>query len=285
MYSIWSKIKHYVSPTKVFALAGLATLVALSFTHPLGAQSVTQGYSSDVVLQRGMIVVVREDDQTKIEPAKPDTMERIHGIVVNPNDAPFTVSNEEQKNFVATVGRYDVLVSNQNGDVLAGDYLTISSIEGIAMKADRNQRVIVGRALTEFKPGSGTTISTAQLTDSDGQNQAVDIGRVEIDIGVSRNPLLRPEQANVPEFLRRASEGIAQKSVSAVRVYMGLVILAISSTIAGSMLFSGIRSAVISIGRNPLSKKSIVRGLLQVVLTSLIVFITGLFGVYLLIRL
>lgn len=259
--------------------------MALSFVHPLGAQSVTQGYKSDAVLQRGMVVIVSESDQTKIEPARPDTIERIHGIVVNPNDAPFTVSNDEQKNFVATVGRYEVLVSDQNGQIFTGDYLTISSIEGIAMKADREQRVIVGRALSDFKSDSSNTVSTVELTDSDNQKQSVNIGLIQIDVGVSRNPLLKPDQANVPEFLRKASEGVAQKPVSAVRVYIGLIILGISSTIAGAMLFSGIRSAVISIGRNPLSKKSIIKGLIQVVVTSLIVFITGLFGVYLLLRL
>ncbi len=283
MLHIWQKLKTQVSIQKLLALAGLFALVFFSLTHPLGAQSVTQGYKSDVVLQRGMIVVIKPDDPTKIEPARPDSIEKITGVVVDANDSAFTVSNEEQKNFVATVGRYDVLISNQNGSISKGDYLTISSLEGIGMKADTNQQVVVGRALEDFD--GSNPIATVDLKDSAGGTQAVKFGRVPVDLGITRNPLLKPVETNVPEFLRRASEGIANKPVSAVRVYMSLVLLFVSALIAGAMLFSGIRSAVISIGRNPLSKKSIIRGLIQIVVSSLIVFIMGIFGVYLLLRL
>jgi len=50
-------------------------------------------------------------------------------------------------------------------------------------------------------------------------------------------------------------------------------------------LYSGIRNALIAIGRNPLSKKSIFRGLLEIILTGFIILIIGLFAVYLLLKL
>ena len=55
--------------------------------------------------------------------------------------------------------------------------------------------------------------------------------------------------------------------------------------IAGSLIYSAVRSSLIAIGRNPLSKKSIIRGLFQVVIIGLMVFLSGIFGVYLLLRL
>jgi hypothetical protein len=51
------------------------------------------------------------------------------------------------------------------------------------------------------------------------------------------------------------------------------------------ILYSGVRNTLISIGRNPLSKKTIYKGLIQIILMGLIIFITGLFGVYLLLKL
>jgi multisubunit Na+/H+ antiporter MnhB subunit len=89
---------------------------------------------------------------------------------------------------------------------------------------------------------------------------------------------------NLPNFLITAGQTVANRPVSESRVYISLVILGISAVIAGSMLYAGIRSSIISIGRNPLSKRSIIRSLIQVTLTSLIVFIIGLFAVYLLLR-
>jgi hypothetical protein len=46
-----------------------------------------------------------------------------------------------------------------------------------------------------------------------------------------------------------------------------------------------VRSSMIALGRNPLSRKSILRGMFQVIITSIIIFICGLFGVYLLLKL
>jgi hypothetical protein len=50
------------------------------------------------------------------------------------------------------------------------------------------------------------------------------------------------------------------------------------------MFYIGVRSGITAIGRNPLSKKDITKGLLQVILASMVVFIIGLFAVYLLLK-
>ncbi|QQS18685.1 hypothetical protein IPL68_01180 [Candidatus Saccharibacteria bacterium] len=53
----------------------------------------------------------------------------------------------------------------------------------------------------------------------------------------------------------------------------------------GSLLYGGVRSSLVSIGRNPLAKKSILRGLIQVVILGLTVFVIGLIAIYLLLKL
>ena len=70
-----------------------------------------------------------------------------------------------------------------------------------------------------------------------------------------------------------------------IRVYISLAVLFASASVAGALIYSGIRSGMIAIGRNPLSKKSIVRGMVQVVIVALIIFMAGIFGVYLLLKL
>jgi hypothetical protein len=62
-------------------------------------------------------------------------------------------------------------------------------------------------------------------------------------------------------------------------------IKAISAIIALSVLLVGVKSSITAIGRNPLSKKSILTGLFQVITVAILVFIVGMFGVYLLLRL
>lgn len=278
-----TKIKRFMNLPRLMALSALGLLIAVSLQHPLSAQTVTQGYNSDQPIQRGMIVNIKKDDGTKIELSTTATIDHIHGVVVDANDAPVTLSNEGEKVFVATTGHFDVLVSTQGGAINAGDYITISGLDGIGMKSGSKETVVVGRALASFDGKSGA-VSTTDVKDSSGATHSVNIGRVLVDVNVARNPHLKAPDANLPEFLQRASTAIAGKPVNPVRVYTGVVIFMVSTVIAGSLLYGGVRSAITSIGRNPLSRKSIIRGMLQVIVTGLIIFISGILGVYLLLK-
>lgn len=286
MYLMYkTKIKKLISLPRLMALAALLFLVALSTQSPLGAQTAfTQGYDADELLQRGMIVRIKKDDTTKVTALPYEEMTDMHGVVVDANDAPVTLSAEGQKVFIATGGKYEVLVSDQKGEIKAGDYITISSISGIGMKANTVESHVVGRALADFN-GRDAVISTTEVKDSANNTQKVNIGRVLADISVSRNPNYGPPDSGLPEALRKAAESIAGKEVNTARVYIAVIIFVISTIIAGTIMYGGVRSGIISIGRNPLSKKSIIRGMLQVVVFGLIVFILGLFGVYLLLKL
>ena len=70
-----------------------------------------------------------------------------------------------------------------------------------------------------------------------------------------------------------------------MRIYLSIAITGLSIIVAITVLYSGVRNSIISIGRNPLSKKSIFRGLLEIILTAFLILIIGLFAVYLLLKL
>lgn len=255
-------------------------LSGVSFAAESITSSVAQSYSADSKLQRGIIVVIDENDADKVRPAKLEEIERVHGIVVDSNDSPITLSNEGQQVFVATTGRYQILVSDENGTIGVGDYITLSSLQGVGMRGDEQRnKIVFGKSLQTFD-STQEVLSTAKVGDRE-----VHIGRVMVDITVAKNPLLKGVEPNIPSFLKRATELIAGKPVDALRAYIGLAVFILTTIISGSLIYGGVRSAIISIGRNPLSKKSIVRSLFQVVLVSLIILISGIFGVYLILRL
>ncbi len=274
--------KHTVN--RVTAVVGIISAILLVSVAPALSQNVTQGYSTDARLQRGTIVSLDAEDPTKVVPANPENEDRLQGVVVNPTDSTFTLSDSNEKTFVANVGRFDVFVSTEAGLIQPGDFLTVSNITGIAMKSGETNRFTIGKAIEGFD-GDINSISTSEITDSLGNVNTVGIGRILVDIGVGSNPLFKPTESNLPGFLQRATEAIAGKEVSPVRVYIGLFILIAAASLSGSLLYAGIRSGLISIGRNPLSKKSITKSLFQIILTSIIIFLIGLFGVYLLLRL
>lgn len=264
------------------AVLALVAIIAIRLTAALYAQTVTQGYGTDETLQRGMIVGLKEDDASKVEPLNVDQLDRILGVVVNANDSPITISGEQEQVFVATVGRYDILVSDQEGVIGPGEYITLSSLSGIGMRATFEQSEIIGRALAGFN-GKDGIVGQSSLTDNQGNTRTVNIGRVQVDIAVSKNPLAK-SAAVTPEWLGRVGQAIAGKSLSPARIYISAAIFLVGAFISAAVLYAGIRSSIIAIGRNPLSKKSILRGLLEVIFTSLIVFIISVGGVYLLLR-
>lgn len=278
-----SKIRRILSTPRILAVLGLVLLILLGANSPLSAQTVTQGFGYDQPLQKGMIVQLKQEDATQVEPVTITTADQMFGVVVDANDAPVTLSPDGTKVFVAGDGRFDVLVSTQNGAIESGDYITASAVSGIGMKSDESAPVIIGRALEAFD-GSANLISTTQISDSEGRTQDVALGRIMIEIGVSRNPLLKATEPNMPEFLRKASESIAGKPVTTARVWISVTLFVITSIVSAAVMYSGVRSAIIAIGRNPLSKKSIIRGMIQVVIVGITIFLLGVFGVYLILR-
>jgi hypothetical protein len=277
MYTIKTKTKHWLSPQKAIMLIALVSLVVLSLFVQVRAQTLAQGFAADQALERGIIVVLDDEDPTRVQPATLERVEDLYGVVINKNDASVTLSEECSDVFVATNGPYRVLVSTQNGAIEPGDFITVSSLEGIGMKTNDIAPVVIGRAMTGFD-GSNAA-STAQAGES-----TVSIGRIDLDVLASNNPLQKPAEANLPSFLRSAAEAIAGKPVPAARVYISVFVLLIAAVVSGSLMYSGVRSSIISIGRNPLSKKSIIKSMIQVILVGLIIFIIGVFGVYLILR-
>ncbi|MDB5175414.1 MAG: rane protein of unknown function [Candidatus Saccharibacteria bacterium] len=252
------------------------------------SQQVVQSFNADKSIQQGMIVRVTDKDKATIQAADQKSINYLLGVTIAPNDAPVTITPQtvdSQQVFVATSGRYSVLVTNQNGPIKSGDYITVSSIAGIGMTADQELPVILGTATSDFN-GTSNVVGTVSLKDSSGKTRQVSIGRVTVNLDIARNPLKVAVASDfVPTFLSKAAITVANKPVSTARIYMGAITLLISALVSGVVLYSGVRSGMVAVGRNPLSKKSIIRSLIQTVLAGLIIFIVGVVLVYLLLKL
>ncbi|MBP7857694.1 MAG: hypothetical protein WAW63_02045 [Candidatus Saccharimonadales bacterium] len=266
----------------VWGFCGIAILLPVI----VSAQTVSQGYGVTGVVQKGMIVMLDPKDSSKVQALTNKSDKSMHGVVVSANDTVVSLGGDSTATqvYIASNGKYDALVSTQNGPIKSGDIISISALDGIGMKADSRQAVILGKALSGFD-GSKNVSGNASLTSSSGKKD-VAIGLIQIDIGISRNPLaVSVSGPPVPAFLRKSGDSIAGKPVSTVRLYVSLAILLITIFMTGSLLYGGVRSSLVSIGRNPLAKKSILRGLIQVVVLGLIVFVIGLIAIYLLLKL
>jgi hypothetical protein len=270
--------------TRILVAVGLCLAAAVP-AATASAQNVPQGYQSDQQLQKGMIIRLKPGDGTKIQAVTQQDQGEIFGVVVSSSDAAVSLSNTSaaQEVFVANSGQYEVLVSNQNGAIKSGDYIAISSLGGVGMKAGQDQQYVLGKALTDFD-GKTKVEGNSTLKTSMGDQQ-VTLGRVAIEVAVAHNPhYSKEEQPGVPRFLSSLAKVVTDKPVAPFRIYASLAIVVLCIIVAGALLFAGVRSGMTAVGRNPLAKKTISRSLLQVILTALIVFVIGLIAVYLLLR-
>lgn len=277
-------------PRIILSLA-VVIVAATAITIPVLAASYgggsVQGYASDTPLDNGTIVQLTGKESNRVKIATQKELQNMFGVVVDRNQLSVTLTNEGLQNetFVAASGTYNVLVSTQGGSISPGDYVTLSSLNGVAMKAGTEEKTVFGRANGTFD-GKGVTLGTSTLKDTTGKtNKTVTLGSVLVTIDIKKNPNDKSTEVDIFEQLKRVGQQIAEKEVNPIRIYLSMAITAISLVAAIAVLYSGVRNSIISIGRNPMSKKSIFRALLEIILTSVLILIIGLFAVYLLLKL
>lgn len=255
---------------KISLLTGFLAIWALPLA--VSADNVVEGFSAPSAMEPGEIAALDKNAAKSVVEVPANDTTRIYGVVVDPSDAPITLNSQSGQTYVATTGIYQVLVSTSNGVIKPGDYISMSPLNGIGARASNLQAVVLGQAESSFD-GRSNVITTS------GSSA---IGRIYVSINVQRNPL--STDTAVPGFLKKIANSLANKPVSVVRIYSSLVIFLVAAVAAVTVLWSGIRSSLISLGRNPLSRHTIFSGMYKVIFTGVAIFILGLAGVYLLLK-
>lgn len=282
--------RHILGLALIIGIAAISVLpVSAEDPKPTFGGGSVQAYAAETVIANGTIVQLSSDKGDTVKPALQKDLQNMFGVTVDRNQLPLTLTGGELQNevFVAVSGTYNVLVSTEGGTIGVGDYITLSSVNGVGMKAGTEEETVFGRANGAFDGvNNGVSLGQTEIKDVNGNTmQKVNLGSIPVTINIQRNPNEKTTESNLPDFLQRIGQEIAEKEVSPIRIYlsMGITFICIIATIV--MLYSGIRNSVISIGRNPMSKKSIFRALLEVILTAILILIIGLFAVYLLLKL
>jgi hypothetical protein len=284
------KTDHFVPD--ILGLIAWVFFFGLIFRHPIFAssaqlqQGTVESYGTVQTLKAGLIVQLDPANPENVIPATQANISKTFGIVVDPTSSILsiqTLGKSPQNAYVTSSGNYPVVVSDQNGKISAGDYLTLSAIDGIAMKDNTTALVIIGQATTSFN-GVDNIIGSQDVVNTLNSKKLVHLGSVKANIAITHNPLLVSSSYNVPAFLKNFSKNVSGKVVSPWRIYIALILLLAICFIVGIMLYGAVRSSMIAIGRNPLSKHALSRGFIQIIVAAIIIFISGVFGVYLLLR-
>jgi hypothetical protein len=257
----------------------IASIVGLFGSATAEAEStaaISQGFkTTETDLAAGALVSLTSGSQNTIQLSNTDRVNQLIGVI---GDRPLIeLSNNDKEAQVVISGTTLTLVSDINGDIKTGDKITASPINGIGMKANASS-LVVGTAQSDL---GAVTTTQKTVNDRRGQPQTVKIGAVPVQINVTYYVAPQDKNAFLPPFLQSLANSVAGKEVSAVRVLIASIVLVFGFISIAVLLYSSIRSSIISIGRNPLSEGAVRKSLFEVGATSLGILLVMLIAIYL----
>lgn len=255
-----------------------AVFALLAIALPAHAVAIiSQNYQTSTAIPVGAIVSLKEGTTDTVGQASVSSVDTLIGVTIDAGSAFISLTREPDAEVqVATSGIVQVYASSINGDIVRGDQITASPISGVGMKATDNVRV-VGIAQSNLDQNSG---SMQKYKDSDGVEKETLIGQIPVLVNVSYF-FKEPERTLVPSAIQNLANALAGKEVSTLPIILAAAIFIIMLIIVVSIIYSMIRSSIISVGRNPLSQSAIYRDLIQ--LSALVIGIlgVGLIAIYL----
>jgi hypothetical protein len=257
-------------------LASLALFCLLQIS-PL-AYAATQSIAQDFHAQNnqkittGALVSTTASDPGTVELASSASTKRLLGVV---SAAPtITLTAKNAGTHVVISGTTNVLVSDINGPIATGDKITASPIAGVGMHATTDGQ-IVGTAQTALNTN---TSQIREIKDSKGKIHTVHITSIPVQVGIAYYQA--PGSDFLPPFVQRTVDSLAGRPVSLIRITVSGLLLLLGFISIVVFVYTATRSAMISLGRNPLAKQTILSGLYQAFAVAAVAGPITLFAAY-----
>lgn len=261
---------------RLLSIVLLGILFAFAFNPTANSAPASQGYNAQQQLPEGALVA-RKDDGVVL--ADISNINTLLGVVVTAQD--YLVNIDATKTVqVITNGAASTLVSDINGEVRTGDPVTASPISGVAMKATESTKVL---GIAQADLSSATQTQKERIKDKYGKIKDVKIARIAVDINVLDLNINGGKNSDVVSGLQTVASSAAGKQVSTVRAVIAFIVLLLALALSIIVLYSGVSSSIRSIGRNPLSKRFVIQGLIQVIFAVFIIMIAAFSVVYIII--
>ncbi len=263
----------------------IAALSLLLLFVPMVALAGHGFYVTDNSARSGMLVSLTNNPGV-VEPATDKNAASLVGVIGNSGT---DLDVQPGQIAVQTDGVVQTLVSTLDGDIEVGDRISPSSVVGVGSRNSQGGWVL-GSAQGSLSSSSAGAVKTT-LKDAKGDSHEVYVGHIDVLIKVmyynpSPTTTAIPDSASlIPKRVQIIADSIAGKRASVLAVSLAGLLLLIGVIIAGYIISATIRSGLQSLARQPLAKKSIMRGMIQSLALAGFLLIGTIAGVLILIRL
>ena len=185
------------------------------------------------------------------------------GVVSNTPALSFEADVEQSGTApVMSSGKTFVLVSSANGTITKSDYITSSSVPGVAQKAIKSG-YILGTALEDYN-------------ETDPQK----VGKILVSVSIRPAILSKGAGENLIDLIREGVDAAFLSPLASLRYIVAAVVVA-ASVILGFIYFGRVaRSGVEAIGRNPLAGQRIQASVIINVFLTMIIMGGGVLIAY-----
>ncbi len=261
MYSMYQKIKYSITSQfsrrvshMVFFLSIFFIMFSISLVHASPIQVAPTVLLQDTAqIQEGAVIVANDERYTLSQFA--DAPE-VFGVIAEKPALVFSTGADQVP--VITEGVALVQVNGQGGSIIRGDVLVTSSVAGVAKKASTTDEYMFAIALEDYQFD---------------KNQENTVGVIQADIGAER------AQAVAQNIKNNTQESEEQNKDTSF--FIRAIIASVLSI--GALFFllysfrSTITQGVVSIGRNPRARTSIMTLTFGNIVFSLVLFAVVIF--------
>jgi hypothetical protein len=240
-------------------------VLSLLFSTNIYAETLsTQYIRGEININTGDILSLNKG---KVYKANHNNISSIIGVATQQNTL-FNYNN----NYVNVLekGVENVYVSNLNGNISSGQYITVSNIKGVGSLLI-NKGISVGKALSSFN------IKNAHKY----KNTNIYIEKIPVSINVSYINNI-PSTKNISP-ISYIEGGVTVSSLNLPFYKLLIIFILLSSTvfIAMIIIIRVSRNTIMKTARNPLNKDAIIKNFYKIVGLSLLIIFIGILSVYL----
>lgn len=263
-------------PGRTAWLLLLSLGVLLIPTAAAAVTTISQGFSTTDNVRIGSIVSLKSNSSDQVEASNGSNVDNTLGVVIDNGNTLLTLTSSQSNQVqVATSGIVEALVSNINGNINQNDEITASPINGVGMKATENTRV-VGVAQVALNKTNGS----AQTYKDNKGTHTILLGEIPILVNVSYY-FRQPDKSIIPAAIQNVANSLAGKAVSPLPIIVSSAIFLITLIVVVSIIYSMIRSSIISVGRNPMAQSAIYRDIIQMSVLVLGILSVAMVAIYL----
>lgn len=260
--------KFIIRMLTFFSIGILAIIVMSSAAY---AVTVSQGYKSESDIPIGTIVSLSGRGDDEVEKATIDNQSQLVGVATGAENSVIDVQPKGTKVRVASSGNAKMFVTTLGGEITEGDKLVLSPIAGIATRSVSGTQGRVVAVARESVGDENSSFSSVEVQATNGEKEWIKIGLIKVDLTIESDRQATATVEADNNVLTQVASQVAGKSVSTTRIVTAGVVFASSIAVAGVILQGSVRGTFVSLGRNPLSKSSLIPALARV--SALAIFI------------